>query len=670
MWDSSQPPVFGVRRFIAAVSWGLSLAPRRRTSHGHVAPRSPSDRRPACAAWLTLVTLLALVSLVGPVAAQERATVQVAGVELGFDGKYKVGDWAPVWVTLTAGDTPVRGRLELSVLDGDGVEAAYGDVSAPPLEVPAGGEATFLRYVKFGRVRSNLTVRLRDGETLLAERVFAPGQFPQPLPAGRELVVTLGGEAGVADAARLARRRDEEQMIAAMVNNVERLPDDWRGYDSVDTRVFVTGDSAFLEQLDSPRLAPLRQWLELGGRMLLSVGLHGVQMFGPDGLWPDLAPGRFVGVTPQQRTAGVETYINAAERLGSGDRRVIDLRMTALAEVRGRVEVAEIAGPVQRPVIVHYPFGLGQVTLITLDLDREPMASWRERSKLMRRLLEGAAGRAEQSLAESARGRVSHIGYEDLSGQLRAALDEFPGVTLVAFSWVAALLVLYVALIGPVDYLLLRRFGGRMERTWITFPAMVGLFCLLAWAGVRYFKSDRLLVNQIDLVDLDVQSGQVRGSTWMHIYSPRGETFDVSLTPQPAYNSAGGERGSILTWEGLPGGGLGGMNSTAGRLFNAPYRLTAERDEGALRIEPRDMPIQVRSTKALHGRWWDQAELPDAGRLTATSDGVLEGEVVNPLEVSLHGCLLVYNHWSYRLPQDMAPGARVQFTRRLPRCDL
>jgi hypothetical protein len=71
-----------------------------------------------------LVAVALLLSCVAAAAAQS-PSVRVANVRLGFDGKYKVGDWTPVWVTLEGGESDAAGRLELTVLDGDVVEATY-----------------------------------------------------------------------------------------------------------------------------------------------------------------------------------------------------------------------------------------------------------------------------------------------------------------------------------------------------------------------------------------------------------------------------------------------------------------------------------------------------------------------------------------------------------------
>ena len=90
-------------------------------------------------------------------------------------------------------------------------------------------------------------------------------------------------------------------------------------------------------------------------------------------------------------------------------------------------------------------------------------------------------------------------GYRDLAGQLRSSLDQFQGIRLVPFSVVALMIVAYILLIGPGDYFFLKKVLGRMELTWITFPTIVVLTSLAAYALGRYFKGDEVRMLATDL---------------------------------------------------------------------------------------------------------------------------------------------------------------------------
>ena len=62
--------------------------------------------------WFALILLVASV----PCAA---AAAEITDVAVGFVGQYRVGRWTPVRLSLQAGESPVRGRLELIVPDGE-----------------------------------------------------------------------------------------------------------------------------------------------------------------------------------------------------------------------------------------------------------------------------------------------------------------------------------------------------------------------------------------------------------------------------------------------------------------------------------------------------------------------------------------------------------------------
>ena len=129
--------------------------------------------------------------------------------------------------------------------------------------------------------------------------------------------------------------------------------------------------------------------------------------------------------------------------------------------------------------------------------------------------------------------RFNQTGVADLSTQLRSSLDQFPGVKLIPFGWVAFFIFLYVLLIGPGDYLLLRKVFGRMELTWITFPAIVLSVSLAAYCAAYFLKGNDLLINKVDVVDVDQVTGLTRGSTFLNLFSPQNRDYTLGAIPAP-----------------------------------------------------------------------------------------------------------------------------------------
>ena len=216
------------------------------------------------------------------------------------------------------------------------------------------------------------------------------------------------------------------------------------------------------------------------------------------------APGRFEKAVPLRQTGAIETYCGSRVSIGRGGRRQADVQVSRLADVQGVVEADERG----MPLVIRTARGFGQVIFVAADLDEPPLDKWPDRPLLVARLLDMPTGRADESAENAA---MMHYGYDDLAGQLRSALDQFTGVRLVPFWLVAGLIVGYILLIGPADYFFLRKVVRRMEWTWLTFPLVVALVCVAAYVLAYRLKGDQLRVNQIDLVDVDAASGQMRG---------------------------------------------------------------------------------------------------------------------------------------------------------------
>jgi hypothetical protein len=341
-----------------------------------------------------------------------------------------------------------------------------------------------------------------------------------------------------------------------------------------------------------------------------------------------------------------------------------------LTEPQGRIQ-AYMEGRLQarQPAIVRAPRGFGQVVFLAFDVDQAPFTEWAATDELFRNILQDyAPGRDAVGREEGSR-RVTHFGYDELAGQLRSALDHFPttderpGVRLISFFAVAALLTCYVLCISVGDYLFLRRIVGHMTWTWISFPILVLAFSVaIILLGHSWRGGDQLRTNQVDVVDVDLVDGTVRGTSWIHLYSPSTRGQDLSVAPaQPGNHVTDSELTfrATFSWQGLPGQGLGGMDQTAGEsLFPVSYttRNDAPPTPETLLF---GMPITTGSTKSLLARWWSFQPLMSAEQLTADRDGFLHGTIVNPLDLQLEDALLAYDRWAYRIDRPLRAGDRL-----------
>jgi hypothetical protein len=591
---------------------------------------------------------------------------KIVDVRVGFAGHYKAGLWTPVVVTLRGGGEPVAGQLRLVAPDGDGVPSCVVAPAQGTVQIEPGQETRVAACVRIGRRESQLAVELRSGERLLARRVFdsaSPGQsssYPPALLSGQELIVVVGMAATVVqEAVGLLGQRAEEKAAVVEVEDLRELPDRWLGYEGVDAVVLGTGDPKRYTSLeaDGPRITALDQWTRQGGKLLLSVGAQGEEILKPQMPLNRFAPGRLDKMVTLRQTAALETYCGSATAITAVDGGRMELHVPLLRDVSGSVEAREA----NLPLVVRRPVGFGQVIFAAVGFDQRPLIDWPDNGLLINKLLDQSAARAEEVDENRA---VMHFGFADMAGQLRSALDHFRGVRLVPFWLVVAIVLVYILAIGPGDYFFLRKLVRRMEWTWLTFPLIVLAVSLGAYWLAGWLKGDRILVNEIDLVDVDTETGLLRGTAWANLFSPQNDRYNLSVEAK----TLGGRRlnqASLTTaWLGLPGASLGGMEpKNADPLaWKTAYGFSPalNRMEG--------VPIQIWSTKSLTARWTAEADTYPTARLR-TEERQPVGTITNTLDVPLTDCLLAYGNWAYDLG-TIAPGQSVQIGPMLPRREL
>lgn len=586
--------------------------------------------------------------------AQEASSSQRARlgeIRCGLGGEFKVGYWMPVRLEIVAGAAPFSGNLEIVAPDSDDLPTRFMKGAPDQIQLAEGERLTTWRYTKLGKIRGELRVQLvaTDGtvhdQRVIRDAVGSPSSWQWVISTSAELRVQ---EAGVF----LARARGE-RLMTSVLSDAAQFPDRWQGYEGVNAIIVATGDPGPWEQLTPEQAQAFEQWLRLGGRLVISAGRRAPELFASEARWQALSPGELKELDEFWKGSGLENFVQSSERLLTDD----TTPLAVFAQTRGRVLCGEgIGGSQDRPFVVQYPFGLGEITYVAVDLELPPLAHWPSRPRLLAKLLQSRSEEEEATPEGEGLGQVTHVGYDDLTGQLRGALDQFAGVTLVRFAWVAALLVLYIALLGPADFFGLRRLG-RPQWTWLTFPMIVLAFCALTvWLSHRW-KGTRPELNQLNVVDVDVESGMVRGTTWANLYSPRAARVDVDVMPRPGLSMLPESVEVLTSWQGLPGTGLGGMNMAAAGVLGDEYTIEVEETiPHRAQTRLRSVPIATSSSKGVISRWGGVSETLSDNSLLTHDGGMLRGTVTNPLGVDLTQCYVFFENWAYPIDGRLRSG--------------
>ncbi|PQO42788.1 hypothetical protein [Blastopirellula marina] len=593
--------------------------------------------------------------------------VEQLSVELGIAGRFKLGSWTEVRLSLPASSFEAQPNVSVIALDSDGVPV---EIKAP-LPETVDGKFRYRVPVKIGRRSSNLQIQFVTGEpgsTKTTIREIPVLELAEPIQATQRWYLQIGPDMGLAGALQRYGSRLGDTTVLVPLVDPSQLPKDWYQMEGVDLVIWTANDTAFVDRFESSQLAALHEWLKLGGRMVLSVGSAAADVIAETKPLARFVPGKFDRVTEVRDTTELEALVGREARI---DRAVGgEITVAVLKETIGVSRVVEGSRQASYPLWVRSAVGFGTVDFFGFDFTAEPIASWDGREPLLKILLEDISDRQDETQGSTQSGSsVAHFGYTDIAGQLRMALDQFPGVRNVSFFMIGAILVVYLALIGPGDYFFLRRFNIRMEWTWVTFPMVILLASFGIWSLATWSKGTALKMNHVEVLDVDMASRMVRSTSWFHLFSPDTKRYDVTIQPNHIPVTAWNQ---LESWQGLAGSGLGGMSARQSiSTVPTPYSIDfAGGDVTDASLE--QLPIQIWSSKTLMGRGWGEMDEIESEPLNERESELIDGLLHNPTDMTLTDCYVFHGRWAYFVPKlpangsaRIVPGQSVQNTEKV-----
>ncbi|RMG15524.1 MAG: hypothetical protein D6731_08150 [Planctomycetota bacterium] len=291
---------------------------------------------------------------------------------------------------------------------------------------------------------------------------------------------------------QLARVPSAQRTFAVVIERADpqALPRSFAGYDPYDV-VLVAGLDPVA--LDAERARPLLDWVRAGGDLIVS------STGGRGEVPPPLR--EVLPVAPAPGGGHPARPLTPLRALAPGCAAIAP-RPVPVDRVEALPGSTVLAEDSQGPLVVRGRLGSGTVTFVAFPLDAAPLRAWsRGRELFASSLLRPPR---EELLPPDASPTAPPL--EELLMNLSEALEslEPPSALLVA-----PLLFLYVALVGPLNYLLLRR-QRRLHLAQAVAGALALAFCVLFYFAGSFYKGSEALVNQVALVELPTAKGPAR----------------------------------------------------------------------------------------------------------------------------------------------------------------
>jgi len=378
----------------------------------------------------------------------------------------------------------------------EALERTRGSLTTLPVTIPEKSRRRYFVSVRgLGGRGDALWIFLRVGEKYVAN--WTP--IVRPFDDDRAAVGQVGGALIPGLAATGA---------TAASCRADDLPDRWHAYSLLHALVWLDADAGALR--DPAVVDAIRVWVASGGHLVVAradtVGFRGTFL-------ETLVPGRVTGTRVNSDWSAIAPELPA---VSAG---VLDV------DPRGADVLAAAGG---RPLILRSVLGRGRITFVAFDPCGAPFDAWRGMAGFWVGLLD-LSSRAAPADEERRRGNDYGWGSIDTtigSPRVRELLAVHPEIPLPSLGWAFLLIFVYVLLVGPVDYIVLRRLR-KMELTWVTFPAIVLVFSAVTLAGGSSIASHPPVARETHVVDCLPAEELTFGHGLASILAPRAATFAV-----------------------------------------------------------------------------------------------------------------------------------------------
>lgn len=530
-------------------------------------------------------------------------------VHAGYQDVVKLGEWTPVTVDARSNGPAVDGTLEIqeSLNAQSGVSGLT--VYQQPISLASGAAKRLRVYVEVDTTGATVTARIVQGGHVTASQSSILNTTTQYLIGVLSDQPTTLDDFAAIHPASIAARVVHLQP-AEVAENAVAL----RAFDILAIDDFAT------DGLTDGQRSALADFVYAGGDLLIGTGAA----------WHKTLAGLPAAILPMQ--------VGGAE--------VVDATTAGTASVEIATGSLTNGQPwltgYSRPLLVERAVGAGTVTLATFDWNQLPVAVAGSSRDVLRQVLSRAvfgSGGAGQNFtygfgggggpAFGPFGGGTQPSVASKSGALIPVLGNLPGLDLPSLELTGVLVLLYVVIVGPLNYIVL----GAMHRralAWVTVPLIAMVATAAAYGAGVLTKGRSVQLNQVAMLHL--QSG------WDRAYQ---ETYTGVIPPS---------RGDYQALVTSPSVLISPVSNNMGPWYITP---------GSLRVDVSKNLVTLTGMVAFSLGGFATEEITAAPRLSAELrliNGTLVGTVENHSNLTFTDAVIIAGD-SYQTIPTLKPGA-------------
>ncbi|MCA9907587.1 MAG: hypothetical protein KC519_02985, partial [Anaerolineae bacterium] len=395
--------------------------------------------------------------------------------------------------------------------------------------------------------------------------------------------------------------------------------------DAIDLIMFSDVDTGTLAAGQRTALA---DWVTAGGHLVVTGGAN----------WQTTAAGLSELLPIMPDSAVVAEDLNPIARWMSVNDRLEAQTLIATGDLRAGSQIL-IAGDADTPLLSRRTYGAGVVDYLAADPAAAPLRSWTDLSSFWYALASSVDPQPSWNYGFT-RWNEAGNAVEILPG-----LDLLPDV-LPLFGFLA----LYIALIGPLNYIVLNRLNRR-ELAWVTIPLLIVVFSVLAYVVGSNLRGNEVTLSRLSVVQAWDDVDNARVDTVVGLLSPRRAQYDFSI-PGASLRSLPATRQ------------LGGSLIATGTQSRAEIRQSDQFQAEDFTVDASFLGEFVASSTIAAPWIQGQASIVDDPLIDGQQR--VRGAVSNESDITLKEPVILARGVSYQFENPLAPGDVVDFELTLP----
>lgn len=450
--------------------------------------------------FLAVVGGLLRASLIQSAVVQAQTDSIILRVTPAFDGYFKNGEWLAAWAEIENRGKNVDGQLSAQITN-SATQATY----AVTISLPSGARKRVPLYILANNFSRELEVQLNGPDGLLAkQKITVRPQANLTFLAG--LVARERGGLALLNGVVLPGQERPKVIVDVAL---EDLPERMEGLRSFDLLVFNDVDTS---RLTPGQTAALADWVQQGGRLVIGGGSGAAVTLA--GLPATLLPATLAGQADLQAEdlSGLVDFAGGSAIRTSG---------TFISSKINPADTSNLlAGDQNLPLVVESQYGEGRVDFITLNLSSAPFNSWPDTIRFWNQLL-APTGEYSQNLPTD----ISL--HQMYNMEMVGNLSNIPALDLPSIQWLSLLLAVYILLVGPVNYFVLRRLR-RLQLAWFSIPVLTLLFSAGAFGTGYLLHGTDVILNQIAMISPN-GSGAAAVTNYLGLFSPSQRSYSLEV---------------------------------------------------------------------------------------------------------------------------------------------